>query len=72
MKSDLHNSIEQTLLNEEGYILITCGKPKRDGTMNVEMSYGGDSGLVSYLLNNAQAQLDEEMEEEEENLFLVN
>lgn len=45
--------------NNACYILITCGKPSKNGDMQVEMSYEGDVFLASYLIENAQSVLDE-------------
>lgn len=44
------------LLGEENecYVLITCGKPTKDGKMQVEMNYEGDSDLAAYLIESAQ------------------
>lgn len=36
------------------YVLITCGNPRPDGKMQVEMMYEGDPVLASYLLQSAQ------------------
>lgn len=42
------------------YVLITCGQPSKDGTMQVEMTYEGDPTLAAYLLESAQGFFDEE------------
>lgn len=44
------------------YILITCGSPGADGHMQVEMTYKGDATVASYLLQQAQAVVDEEVD----------
>lgn len=46
------------------YVLITCGKPSKDGKMRVEMSYQGDVTLASYLIQGAQYFIDQEEEKE--------
>ncbi len=43
------------------YVLITCGEPNKDGKMDVEMTYEGDTLLAAYLLENAQSILDDEL-----------
>ena len=40
--------------NHACYVLITCGKLKQDGTMQVEMTYEGDPTLAAYLVESAQ------------------
>jgi hypothetical protein len=64
MKSPLHKELEERFSNGKGcYILITC-EEEFDGSLEVEMSYGGgDPALASYLLSDAQAYLNEEAEE---------
>lgn len=44
------------------YILITCGKPSKDGKLSVEMTYEGDPMLASYLLESAQGFIDKDEE----------
>jgi hypothetical protein len=41
-------------------ILITCTEPTGDGKMDVEMTYEGDPTLASYLLERAQAYVEQE------------
>jgi hypothetical protein len=36
------------------YVLLTCSSPSKEGNMQVEMSYGGDDYLASYLIESAQ------------------
>lgn len=45
------------------YVLITCESPSEDGKMPVEMTYQGEESLISYLLQGAQSQFDQEEEE---------
>lgn len=48
------------------YVLITCREPTDDGNFQVEMSYGGDTALASYLVHGAQNFFEEqEMESRE-------
>jgi hypothetical protein len=44
------------------YVLITCGEPSDDGSMQVEMTYEGDECLAAYLIESAQGLIDEKME----------
>jgi hypothetical protein len=46
--------------NHECYVLITCGRPSKEGKMNVEMTYEGDALLASYLVESASGLLDEQ------------
>ncbi len=41
--------------NHACYVLITCSVPSEKGEMQVELSYEGDEGLASYLLESAQS-----------------
>lgn len=50
---------EKLAKNHACYVLITCDSPKKDGKMNVEMSYEGDPVLAAYLLQGAQTYLEE-------------
>lgn len=43
------------------YIIITCAKPGDDGNMQVEMSYEGDAYLAAYLIESAQAIIDDDI-----------
>ncbi len=53
--------LEETCKNKNlYYILITCTKPSESNEMEVQMSYNGDVDLVSFLLENASAVLDQE------------
>lgn len=66
MKSRHHQSIKQKLANKHAcYVLITCDNPNCEGHMQVEMSYEGDTALASYLIQNAQSIIDEQVEEDE-------
>lgn len=42
------------------YVLITCGEPREDGTIEVEMKYDGEQWLAGYLVKSAQGILEEE------------
>jgi hypothetical protein len=39
-------------------VLITCQEPEEDGKMQVEMMYEGDACLAAYLIESAQALLE--------------
>lgn len=55
-----HEEIRKLLEDKyKGYVLITCEHPRKDGTMNVEMSHG-DELLAEYLLNCAFSYFDED------------
>lgn len=45
------------------YVLITCGKPSKDGEMQVQMTYQGDAALAAYLLQGAQSFFDHDEDE---------
>lgn len=61
MKRDLNKKIKSALAEKHtSYVLITCDEPNHDGEMQVDMSYGGDPVIVSYLLEGAQNVIDEE------------
>ena len=66
MKSGVSKKLRDSLAkNHACYVLITCGEPKPDGQMDVEMAYDGDPVLAAYLLQSAQSYIDEIDEEEE-------
>jgi hypothetical protein len=48
--------------NNACYVLITCGKPSKDGKMQVEMTYEGDASLAAYLIESAQEIIDDQSE----------
>lgn len=61
MRDRIQKDIRKTLAkNHACYILITCDEPTADGSMNVEISYEGDSTVASYLLQGAQTFMDEQ------------
>ena len=39
------------------FIVITCSKPSKQGSMEVEMAYEGDLDLLSMLIENAKERL---------------
>jgi hypothetical protein len=47
-------------------IYITCGKPSKDGKMNVEMTCQGDMTLAGYLVSQAAQYLSEREVEQDE------
>jgi len=60
----LKQAIELTKTLDEShqcYVLITCGKPEKDGHMEVEMTYGGDPVLAAYLVESASSIIDDEV-----------
>ena len=65
-RSDQKRIREKLAKDNVCYVLITCGEPKADGNMDVEMIYEGDAALASYLLQGAQSYIDAQEEEEEE------
>lgn len=58
MKQDfgrqLHQLAEENASENphEGYVLITCSKASKSSQRNVRMTYQGDPGLISFLLEN--------------------
>ena len=52
-------------LNEQHacYVLVTCSEPSEEGKMEVELSFGGEEALASYLLQSAQEIFDEKIDE---------
>ncbi len=57
----MNELITETLSeNHPCYVLITCGKPKQNGQIEVEMTFGGDRVLAAYLLESASSIMDEE------------
>lgn len=63
MKADLHRDVKRALAKKHScYILITCDEPSDGGEMSVEMSYEGDAILASFLLQNAQNVVDNDVE----------
>ena len=60
MKQDVHKHIRKLLSGRyAGFVLVTCKRPMRNGTMQVEMTYDGDPILAAYLLDGAQGYLEE-------------
>lgn len=45
------------------YVLITCDEPGQGGEMEVQLNYEGDPILAAYLLDNARAYVDEQIDE---------
>lgn len=60
-RKDLKDVLDK---NSACYVLITCGEPKENGDIEVEMTYQGDAVLASYLLQGAQSFMDQEEEAE--------
>jgi hypothetical protein len=69
MQHEEHQEINDALAaNHACYILITLGAPNEEGKMEVEMTYKGDAGVASFLLQQAQAVVDEQAEASMEEL----
>lgn len=67
MKQDAEKRIKNRLAEKyAAYVLITCQEPSEDGSMQVEMSYAGDSLVAAYLMQCAQSFLDDSEKEEED------
>lgn len=47
----LRNELDKDFM---GYVLITCAEPSEDGKMQIELSFGGDTTLASYLVDSAK------------------
>lgn len=61
MKRNAKKGLKQSLAKKHTcYVLITCDEPSSNGEMAVEMSYEGDATLAAYLLQGAQAFMDEQ------------
>jgi hypothetical protein len=60
VRKDQSQNITQALSeNHQCYVLITCGEPRQDGQMEVEMIYSGDRDLAAYLVESASMRFDE-------------
>lgn len=67
MGHHVHKLIGQKLSKSSVcYVLITCEEASADGNMQVEMTYEGDAALASYLLQGAQAQIEQDEERDGE------
>lgn len=67
MKCGLSKQIRKALAKDHAcFVLVTCSEPDKEGHMEVEMNYEGDSMLAAYLLQSAQKCLDERVCLEEE------
>lgn len=55
----------RSLLDKDymGYVLITCAEPSDEGKLQVELSFGGDSTLASYLVESAKGFFEAQDEE---------
>ena len=53
--------LQQLAKTHKCYILITCGEPSPEGEMQVEMSYEGDQYLAMFLLENAYAHFQKQL-----------
>lgn len=60
-KNVMPNKLKKFLTeHNECYVLITCGRPSKEGKMQVEMTYEGDAVLASYLIESASGLMDEQ------------
>lgn len=65
MKADVRERIEEALGEDHAcFVLITCAKPSADGEMEVKLCYEGDTALASYLIQGAQAYIDDQEEDD--------
>ncbi|GAB4186606.1 MAG: hypothetical protein Tsb0015_04570 [Simkaniaceae bacterium] len=48
------------------FVLVTCDAPSDDGEMQVEMNFEGDKCLAMYLLENAYAVFQKDLEQPNE------
>lgn len=46
------------------YVLITCGQPSEEGTMEVEFTCSGDPAHALYLVESAQQHLSDQLDDE--------
>lgn len=53
---------KEALKKHACYVLITCDTPNEEGFMEVNMTYEGDTALAAYLLQGAQALMDQQEE----------
>lgn len=61
IKTDVHEDVKALLEGRtSSYVLITCDNEDKKGEMQVQMSYEGDPGLISYLLKGAKSYVDKE------------
>lgn len=65
MKESDWREIEETLAAEHAcYVLITCDNAKKNGNMEVQLRYGGDAVLASYLIDEAKDYIEDFAEQE--------
>ncbi|MEC7840414.1 MAG: hypothetical protein VX777_10285 [Chlamydiota bacterium] len=59
MAKSIHDELKGEMQKKHvSYVLITCDEPKSDGSMDVQMSYGGDPLIAEYLIHTAQGQFE--------------
>jgi len=59
MEKSIHDELKTKLEKKHAsYVLITCDEPKPDGSMDVQMTYGGDPLIAEYLIHTAQNQFE--------------
>lgn len=56
-----HQELKQALTEQYPcFVLITCSEPNAQGQLDVEMVYEGDAHLAAYMVETAQAFIEEE------------
>jgi hypothetical protein len=56
-----HKQLQDNLSkNHTCYVLLTCGEPAEDGTMQIEMTYEGDATVAAYMLQGAQVYMNDQ------------
>jgi len=63
MNKDMAERVKKAVGHKDNvcYVLITCQQPKKDGRMQVEMTYEGDLCLAAYLIESAQGIFNEQL-----------
>ena len=65
MQEKMRNHLKRALEQNHTYcVLITCTTPNEKGDMQVEFNYDGELPLTAYLLQGAQAYVDEQQDNE--------
>jgi hypothetical protein len=56
-----HQELKQALMEQfPCFVLITCSEPNTQGQLELEMVYEGDAHLAAYMVESAQAFIEEE------------
>lgn len=69
MRKDLQAKVQKAFSKSEYacYVLITCSRPKENGSMDVELHYEGDTTLASYLVHSAGEIFEKKFQQDIEN-----